>query len=98
MENTLRVRRAERRLSQKRLALAAGIGFDRYFRIENEYTQPTSGEQQAIAAALGIDVPTAFPQPDAGAAPTQERGVREGIVGGLNRQEEASIHNIESRS
>jgi transcriptional regulator with XRE-family HTH domain len=61
MENTLRVRRAERRLSQKRLAQAAGIGFDRYFRIENEYTEPTTEEQAAIAAALGVVVDVAFP-------------------------------------
>jgi len=61
MVNTLRVRRAERRLSQKRLAQAAGISFDRYFRIENEYTEPTTEERASLAAALEVAQDVVFP-------------------------------------
>lgn len=61
MENTLRVERARRCWSQKRLAVAAGIGFDRYFRIEKGYTEPTREEQDAIARALALEVAEVFP-------------------------------------
>lgn len=63
MLNTLHVRRAERRWSQRTLAMKAGIGFDRYFRIEKGYTEPTPDECTAIADALQIGVDVAFPPP-----------------------------------
>lgn len=62
MQNTLRVRRAERAISQNRLALDAGLRADRYFRIEIGYAEPTPAEMEAIATALGVSVRRAFPR------------------------------------
>lgn len=53
MKNTLRVRRAERRLSQMALAAQAGIHHNRLWRIENEHTEPSEDERARIAAVLG---------------------------------------------
>ena len=61
MQNTLRVRRAERRLSQRRVAHETGIGFDRYWRIENDYTTPTAEERTALAAVFGVSEDVVFP-------------------------------------
>lgn len=61
MENTLRVRRAEREVSQRDLALKAGLHPDRYWRIEKGYTEPTPEECEAIAAALEVAAEVAFP-------------------------------------
>lgn len=74
MTNTLRVRRAERRLTQIELARTAGIHENRYWRIENGYAVPTDAERAALAAALGVTEaeiwpdlaePTTKPQPAA---------------------------------
>lgn len=61
MTNTLRVRRAERRMSQMQLAEAAGISHNRYWRIEAGHAEPTDNEQRAIASALNVSVAIAFP-------------------------------------
>jgi transcriptional regulator with XRE-family HTH domain len=57
----LHVRRAERRLSQRRIAQIAGISYDRYWRIENGYAEPTTDERTMLAAALGTTVEELFP-------------------------------------
>lgn len=62
MTNTLRVRRAERRLSQMALAAQSGLHHNRLWRIENGHTDPTHDEQLRIASALGCEVALAFPQ------------------------------------
>lgn len=62
MVNTLRVRRAEREISQRDLAAKAGLHPDRYWRIEKGYTDPTAQEQAAIAEALAVPVALAFPE------------------------------------
>jgi len=61
MTNTLRVRRAERRLSQMALARAAGIAENRYWRVENGFASPTDAERAALASALGVSVDVVFP-------------------------------------
>lgn len=61
MVNTLRVRRAEREISQRDLAAKAGLHPDRYWRIEKGYTDPTPQECEAIAVALGAAVDVVFP-------------------------------------
>lgn len=60
MTNTLRVRRAERRLSQMALAARSGIEPNRFWRIENEHTEPSPEERARIAAVLGCDESTVF--------------------------------------
>ncbi len=62
MQNELKVWRAKRRLNQRRTALKAGIGYDRYMRIENEYTEPEPDEQQKLATALDCRVRDLFPR------------------------------------
>lgn len=50
MENTLRVRRAEKDgVSQRTVSKAVGIQFDRYFRIEKDYADPTPAEIKKLA-------------------------------------------------
>jgi len=61
MTNRLRVARAEHRLSQMQTASAAQIGFNRYWRIENGYTDPTPEEREALAQALSATVDQLFP-------------------------------------
>lgn len=61
--NRLRVLRADKRKSQIDTATAAKISEGRYWRIENGYLEPTPSERNAIAAALGVAVSEAFPQP-----------------------------------
>ena len=63
--NRLRVLRAEREITQYDLAIAAGIGMARYWRIEKEYLTPTDAELEALATALGVSIP------DLGFLPTQ---------------------------
>lgn len=60
MTNTLRVRRAERRLSQMALAAQAGMSHNRYWRVENGYAVPTESERDALASALGVPVEVVF--------------------------------------
>jgi transcriptional regulator with XRE-family HTH domain len=63
MINTLRIRRAERRASQMRLAEQAGISHNRYWRIENGHAVPTEVERSALAAALGTTEAEIWPEP-----------------------------------
>lgn len=60
--NTLRVRRAERRVTQITLARQAGISENRYWRLENSYVKPTESEVRALATALGVDPSVIFPE------------------------------------
>ena len=62
MDNTLRIRRAERRLSQRALAKRARIQHDRYWRIQNDYAEPTDTERAALARVLGLPDDELFPQ------------------------------------
>ncbi len=48
--NTLRVRRAERRVSQLDMAAVLGCGLTRYWRIENGHAVPTDAERAALVA------------------------------------------------
>ena len=52
--NRLRVARAEQRISQLELALAARMNPTRLWRIENGYVTPSAAERQAIAEALDL--------------------------------------------
>ena len=61
MTNTLRVRRAERRLSQMALADLAGLHHNRLWRIENEHAEPTTAERERISSALQCDEAIVFP-------------------------------------
>lgn len=58
----LRVRRAELDLNQFEVAAAAGMGRDRFLRIELGYTEPTPDEQKAIAKALKAKRTDLFPE------------------------------------
>ena len=62
MTNTLRVRRAERGLSQIDLARAAGLERNRYWTIEKGYSQPRAEERAALASALGITEAEIWPE------------------------------------
>ena len=62
--NRLRVLRAERRLSQLDTALSAGIGPTRYWKIENDYTRPTTEESEALMRVFGVPADEIFPNPD----------------------------------
>lgn len=53
-ENTLRVRRAERRVNQFDVAAVVGCSRDRYWRIENGYVEPTAEERAALCAFFGV--------------------------------------------
>lgn len=61
--NTLRVRRAERRVSQLDLAVQLGMSPNRFWRIENGYALPTEAERAAIAQALGVPESEIWPEP-----------------------------------
>lgn len=61
MVNTLRVRRAEQRLSQMALAARVGMSRDRFWRIENGFAEPTAAEQAALAEAVGAPRGVVFP-------------------------------------
>ena len=63
LSNRLRVIRAEQRVSQLRLGLAAGIHPTRLWRIENGYTEPTDPERAAIARALDVSEAEVWPAP-----------------------------------
>lgn len=60
--NRLRVLRAERLLSQMDTAARAGISHNRYWRIENGYTEPTPDERRELARVLGSTIAAAFPR------------------------------------
>lgn len=52
----LRVQRASRRWSQERTALALGITFYRYRRLEAAMERPTGGELDALSALFGVSL------------------------------------------
>jgi transcriptional regulator with XRE-family HTH domain len=58
----LRVRRAALDLNQFEVAAAAGLGRDRYVRIELGYADPDKDEQKAIAKALKATRTELFPE------------------------------------
>lgn len=58
----LRLLRVQRGLSQMDTAAKAKIGLNRYWRIENGYSEATSNEQVAIAGAFEIPTREAFPE------------------------------------
>jgi len=60
-ENRLRVLRAERRLSQMEAAEASGISHNRYWRIENGWTEPTKEERRSLAKIFDVPVSAVFP-------------------------------------
>src|SRR5258708_28796314 len=53
MQNTLRIRRAELRVSQRKLAKQTRIEVTRLWKLENDYAEPTPEERRSIADALG---------------------------------------------
>jgi transcriptional regulator with XRE-family HTH domain len=59
--NRLRVVRAEKRVSQLRTALRAGIDPTRLWRIENGFREPSEAERGAIATALGVGEEAIWP-------------------------------------
>lgn len=62
MQNTLRVRRAEKGgVSQWDTARAVGLSFNRYWRIEKGQTPPTPEEMTALAGYFGCSVGRLFP-------------------------------------
>jgi len=63
MRNTLFVRRAERRVSQMKLARETGIPFYRYWKLENEYVEPRPSDREALAAYFGVPDTVLFPDP-----------------------------------
>jgi transcriptional regulator with XRE-family HTH domain len=59
----LRVLRAERGLSQMETAAKAGLAVNRYWRIENGYSEPTDDERKALAKkAFELNVADVFPE------------------------------------
>ena len=66
MENRIRIVRAERRLSQRHVAKQAGIDPSRFWRIENDFTEPTPDERRGICRVLGCgDGEVWMPEPSA---------------------------------
>jgi transcriptional regulator with XRE-family HTH domain len=58
----LRVRRAALDMNQFAAADLAGMGRDRYVRIELGYAEPTKDERKAIAKALKAKASELFPE------------------------------------
>lgn len=71
MENTLRVIRAERRVSQRKLAKQTAIEVTRLWKIENDYLDPTCQERRILAEALGVSERRLWPGRRAGQAAAQ---------------------------
>jgi putative transcriptional regulator len=61
MENRLRVLRAERKWNQREVAQRLGCGLDRYWKIENEHTEPEEGEIKKLARIFRVAVNEVFP-------------------------------------
>ena len=59
--NRLKVIRAERRLTQFKLALLSGITQSRLSYFENSLLMPTEDEKKKLAGALGMGVEEVFP-------------------------------------
>jgi transcriptional regulator with XRE-family HTH domain len=60
--NRLKVIRAERRLTQFKLALLSGITQSRLSYFENSLLMPTDDEKKKLAGALGMGVEEVFPE------------------------------------
>lgn len=60
-DNTLRVRRAEKRVNQFQVAAAVGLSRDRYWRIENGYAAATEEEIVQLATYFGSETVVLFP-------------------------------------
>lgn len=60
--NRLRVLRAEKRWPQMEAAERAGMGLNRYWKIENGRTEPEPSERKRIAKVFGVTEEIAFPQ------------------------------------
>ena len=60
--NRLKVIRAERRLTQFKLALLSGITQSRLSYFENSLLMPTDDEKKKLAGALGMEVEGIFPK------------------------------------
>lgn len=61
--------RAESQITQMDLALKAGLSRDRYWRIENDYEQPTTAERAKLARALRVEMAAlGFPEIEAKAS------------------------------
>jgi transcriptional regulator with XRE-family HTH domain len=64
MENTLRLRRAEqgtKGVSQMAVAKAIGMSFNRYWRIENDETEPEAKEIKSLARYFKCSASVLFP-------------------------------------
>jgi len=59
--NRLKVLRAERHVSQRAVAVEAGIQFDRYWRIENGYAEAAVEERRSIAKVMGVPMSAIWP-------------------------------------
>lgn len=57
----LRVLRAEYGLSQMDVAARLGCGHNRYWRIENGFTDPTADEQKQLARLFQTTIADIFP-------------------------------------
>jgi transcriptional regulator with XRE-family HTH domain len=57
----LRVIRAERNLTQMKVAFRAKIHINHYWRIENGWTHPSPDEQERIAKVFDLPVSDVFP-------------------------------------
>jgi transcriptional regulator with XRE-family HTH domain len=77
MENTLRVRRAERDISQMDVAKAIGMSFNRYWRIENDQTEPQTTEIRTLARYFRCAAAVLFPSL---AKPEPETPANDGVV------------------
>lgn len=70
LANTLHIRRAEHRVTQRDAAKALGIGLTRYWEIEKGYTEPTDAERAALCALFGTDDAVIWPNSPAVIAAT----------------------------
>ena len=61
VSNRLRVLRAEKRWPQMEVAERAGMGLNRYWKIENERAVPEPAERKRIAKVFGVPEADAFP-------------------------------------
>lgn len=64
-KNRLRVWRAERHITQLRLAKKAGLHTQTLSYIENGHIQATDQQRRVIAKALGVSVQDVFPETEA---------------------------------
>lgn len=60
-KNSLKVRRAEKDVSQLRVAADTGIPSDRYHRIEKGYVQPSADDIRKLTEYFGVPAAVIFP-------------------------------------